>query len=69
MRHIDHEVRVADLVKAAWRVLTALKSGHHPTFEQIEKLEGTLAPFTEMKICGHIIDEECSCSSSVGTRR
>lgn len=56
------EKAVNALVLTAGRVLKAFQSGKHPTFEQLAKLQGALFPFTNDKLCGHRISEECDCA-------
>lgn len=50
-----------DLVIAVQRVLLAFRRGDIPTFDQMERMESALFPFQGMKICGHVIAEDCDC--------
>ena len=49
------------LVRSAKSVLNALKDGRNPTFDQLTHLEGALWPFVAMKLCGHVVMEDCDC--------
>lgn len=57
----EHETQLKDLVTASSRVLKAFRKGRSPTFDQLDKLEAVLTPFTTEKLCGHGMLEECSC--------
>lgn len=61
---MEHEFLVQRLVKTSQNVLEAFLGGWHPTFEQLERLEGALYPFVTEKVCGHPLLEECDCCSS-----
>ena len=49
------------LALAASTVLDTFQSGYHPSESQLKVLEGALFPFVGMKLCSHIIIEECDC--------
>lgn len=53
---------IEDLVRAVTAVLTRFRSGRAPTFDQLDKLEGSLIPFATDKLCSHNMLEECDCS-------
>ncbi len=54
-KHVDN------LVRRSGAVLKSFRSGHAPTFEQLDRLETALAAFTIDKVCGHSQLEECDC--------
>lgn len=58
---MSREERWEFLLIAAKRVLLALRRGHNPTFEQLDKLENAVASIDSLKICGHRQIEDCEC--------
>lgn len=55
------EVLTGNLVRSATLVLDRFRSGYHPSESQLAVLEGALFPFTGLKLCGHVIVEDCEC--------
>ncbi len=60
------EKHIEALIRCSSVVLKAFRSGHSPTFEQLDRLESALTPFTIDKLCGHRMDEECDCAELNG---
>ena len=56
------EKHIEALIRHSSAVLKAFRSGHSPTFEQLDRLESVLTPFTTDKLCGHRLDGECDCA-------
>lgn len=53
--------RAPYLLRTAKVVLLAFRAGRNPTFEQLDKLEAAIEGCEAMKICGHLLDEDCEC--------
>ena len=49
------------LVRQSKLILERFKAGYSPSEGQLNALENALSPFTEEKLCGHKIIEDCSC--------
>lgn len=49
------------MLRTAKAVLLAFRAGRNPTFEQLDKLEAAIDGCEAMKICGHLLDEDCLC--------
>jgi hypothetical protein len=56
------EKHIENLIRWSATCLKAFRSGHSPTFNQLDRLELALTPFTTDKLCGHRLDEECDCA-------
>jgi hypothetical protein len=55
------EKHIQSLIRWSAACLKAFRSGRQPTFEMLDRLESALFPFTNDKLCGHRMDEECDC--------
>ena len=55
------EQKADALLRAAKKVLETFESGYHPTEYQLRKLRGCIDACEAMKVCGHLVDEDCSC--------
>lgn len=56
------EELIENLIRRSVAVLKSFRSGRAPTFEQLDRLESALTPFTTDKLCGHRLDEACECA-------
>ena len=49
------------LLKTAKRVLERFEAGYHPSESQLRQLRGAIDACEAMKVCGHLVDEDCYC--------
>lgn len=61
MSEDEKERRVAALVAASQTVLSMFRGGHHPTERQLHALDGAIEGLTALKVCGHVVTEDCYC--------
>jgi len=57
----EKDRRVEALIDASKRVLDMFRDGYAPTEAQLNRLDGAICGLTTLKVCGHVITEDCYC--------